>query len=404
MSHLVKRLNLRGDGVTGDGITVALALPGEEVEGEVAEHRIARPRILHPVPDRVRASCPHFATCGGCALQQASDGFVAAWKTDVIAHALAGQGLTAEIRPIVTSPPASRRRATLAGRRMKKGVLVGFHARASDVIVPIPDCRLLHPDLMACLPACEELTALAASRKGAVSLTLTRSEDGADIGVAGAKPLERAMVQDLADLAARHDLARLAWNGDLLAERRPPRQRMGRALVVPPPGAFLQATEDGQAALTRAVTEAVGDARRLADLFAGCGTFTLPLAERAELHAVEAAQPMLTALDRAWRGTPGLKRVTTEPRDLYRSPLRPDELRRFDAAVIDPPRAGAEAQAECLAQASIARIAYVSCNPVSFARDSKRLCSAGFRLDWVQAVDQFRWSGHVELAAQFSRD
>jgi 23S rRNA (uracil1939-C5)-methyltransferase len=404
VSHLVERLNLRGEGVTGDGITVPLALPGEEVEGEVAEGRIARPRIVHPVPDRVRAPCPHFATCGGCALQQASDGFIAAWKTDVIAHALAGQGLTAEIRPIVTSPPASRRRATLSGRRMKKGVLVGFHARASEVIVPIPDCRLLHPDLMACLPACEELTALAASRKGAVSLTLTRSEDGADIGVAGAKPLERAMVQDLADLAARHDLARLAWNGDLLAERRPPRQRMGRALVVPPPGAFLQATEDGQAALTRAVTEAVGDARRLADLFAGCGTFTLPLAERAELHAVEAAQPMLTALDRAWRGTPGLKRVTTEPRDLYRSPLRPDELRRFDAAVIDPPRAGAEAQAECLAQASIARIAYVSCNPVSFARDSKRLCSAGFRLDWVQAVDQFRWSGHVELAAQFSRD
>ncbi|TCM82038.1 class I SAM-dependent RNA methyltransferase [Rhodovulum steppense] len=400
MSLTIDRLSLRGEGVTAEGVTVALALPGELVEGEIAEGRIARPRILTPVADRVRPPCPHFASCGGCALQHASDGFVAAWKTGVVETALAGQGLAAPLDPIHTSPPASRRRAVLAGRRTKKGVLVGFHGRASDQIVAIPDCRLLHPDLMAALPGCEALVALGASRSGEVTLTLTRSEDGVDLAVTGSKP---AAAAGLAALAERHDLARLTWNGEVIATRRPPRQRMGRAHVVPPPGAFLQATEDGQAALTQAVRAALAGAQRVADLFAGCGTFALPLAEAAEVHAVEGDAAMLAALDRGWRGAPGLKRVTHEARDLFRRPLRPDELARFDGAVIDPPRAGSEAQVDQIAASGLARLAYVSCNPVTFARDAKRLDSAGFRLGGVQVVDQFRWSSHVELVATFTR-
>ncbi|TCO73457.1 class I SAM-dependent RNA methyltransferase [Rhodovulum euryhalinum] len=403
MSHRIDRLSLRGEGLTAEGVTVALALPGEVVEGEIAEGRIARPRILSPVPDRVRPPCAHFASCGGCALQHASDAFVAQWKTGVVEAALAGQGLSAPMRPIHTSAPASRRRAVLAGRRMKKGVLVGFHARASDQIVAIPECRLLHPDLMAALPACEELTAMGASRKGEVTLTLTRSGDGVDLAVDGGKPLDEALRIGLAGIAGRHGLARLTWAGETVAARCPPRQRMGSAHVVPPPGAFLQATEDGQAALTTAVREAIEGARRIADLFAGCGTFALPLAEAAEVHAVEGDAAMLAALDAGWRGTPGLKRVTHEARDLFRRPLRRDELNRFDAVVLDPPRAGAEAQVAEIAGSGPARVAYVSCNPVTFARDAKRLCSAGFRLDWVQVADQFRWSAHVELAAAFCR-
>ncbi|TCP40261.1 class I SAM-dependent RNA methyltransferase [Rhodovulum marinum] len=403
MSHLIERLNLRGEGVASDGLTVALSLPGETVEGDAVEGRIARPRILTPSPDRVRAPCPHFQNCGGCTLQHAADGFVAAWKRQVVERALAAQGLEAPIRALHTSPGASRRRATLAGRRTKKGVLVGFHARASDQIVGIADCRLLHPDLMACLPACEALTALGASRKGEVALALTRSEDGVDVAVSGVKPLDGALRAALGDLSDHHDLARLSWNGEIVAARRPPRQRMGRALVVPPPGAFLQATEAGQAALTAAVRKAVGSSRRVADLFAGCGTFALPLAETAEVHAVEGDAAMVAALDAGWRGAPGLKRVTHEARDLFRRPLRPDDLAGFDAAVIDPPRAGAEAQVAAIADSRLPRLAYVSCNPVTFARDAKRLCSAGFRLDWIEVVDQFRWSAHVELAAVLSR-
>jgi len=404
VSHLVERLSLRGEGLTAEGIAVPLALPGEEVEGAVVDGRMPQPRILTPVPERVRAPCPHFAACGGCALQHADDAYVAAWKSQVVERALAGQGLSADMRPIATSPAGTRRRATLAGRRTKKGVIVGFHGRASETIAAIPDCRLLHPDLMAALPACADLCLAGASRKGEVALALTRSEDGVDIAVGGAKLMERALLPELADLAIRHDLARLSWNDEIVAERRPPRQRMGRAMVVPPPGAFLQATDSGQAALTRAVAEAVDGAARVVDLFAGCGTFVLPLAERAEVHAVEADAAMLLALDRGWRMAPGLRRVTTETRDLFRAPLRPDELRGIDAAVIDPPRAGAEAQAAALAASGVARIAYVSCSPVTFARDAKRLASGGFRLDWVAVVDQFRWSGHIELAAQLSRD
>ena len=188
-----------------------------------------------------------------------------------------------------------------------------------------------------------------------------------------------------------------------MALRRPPVQTFGRARVVPPPGAFLQATAEGAAALTAAVRDTVGAARRVADLFAGCGTFSLPLAETAEIHAVEGDPPMLAALDAGWRATPGLKAVTTEARDLFRRPLTPGELDRFDAVVIDPPRAGAQAQAQALAAARTPVIAAVSCNPVTFARDAAILVAGGYRLEDLQVIDQFRWSGHVEIAAAFRR-
>ncbi|MEX5727996.1 23S rRNA (uracil1939-C5)-methyltransferase [Rhodovulum iodosum] len=402
MRLTVERLSLRGEGVAGD-VTVPLALPGEEVEGEVVAGRMAAPRIVTPVAARVRPPCRHYKRCGGCALQHAGDEFVAGWKRQVVERALAGQGLTAEVRLAHVSPPAARRRAVLAGRRLKKGVLVGFHARASDTIVPIPDCRLLHPDLMACLPALEDITALSATRKGTLALTVTRSGDGADVAVAGGRAGDGPLFARLADLAARHDLARLAWDGEVVVERRAPEQRFGAARVVPPPGAFLQATEDGEAALRAAVEAALGGAQRIADLFAGLGTFSLPLARRAEVHAVEGDRAMLAALDRGWRQAEGLKRVTTETRDLFRNPLMPDELARFDAAVIDPPRAGAQAQTRQIAASGVTRLAAVSCNPVSFARDARALVDAGYRMGAVAVVDQFRWSAHVELATAFDK-
>jgi 23S rRNA (uracil1939-C5)-methyltransferase len=172
--------------------------------------------------------------------------------------------------------------------------------------------------------------------------------------------------------------------------------------VVPPPGAFLQATQDGEEALQAAVSDAVGSCDRIVDLFAGCGTFSLPLAQRAEVHAVEGSGDMLAALDAGWRSGIGLSQVGTETRDLFRRPLLADELARFGAVVIDPPRAGAQAQTRELAEAQVARIAAVSCNPATFARDAKTLTEAGYHLNWVQVVDQFRWSAHVELVAAFT--
>lgn len=404
MSLTIQRLGHRGDGIAEGPVYVARALPGEVVEGEVVGDRLAGPRILTPSSDRVRPPCPHYKGCGGCALQHASDAFVADWKVDVVRQALSAQGLEAPIRGIATSPPRSRRRAVLSGRRVKSGALVGFHGRASETLVAVPDCHLLHPDLMATLPALEALTTLAASRKGAVRLTVTRSDAGPDVALTDGKSLDPAAFEQAAALAQRFDLARLTWNGEPVVTRRPPTQTIGAARVVPPPGAFLQATAEGEAALLDAVREGVGEAKHIADLFAGCGTFALPLAARAEVHAVEGEAAMLEALDRGWRGAAGLKRVTAEARDLFRQPLLPDELARFDALVIDPPRAGAEAQMREIAKGGPARVAAVSCDAATFARDARILTGGGYRLDWVQVVDQFRWSPHVELAAGFLRD
>lgn len=403
MTFTIRRLGHLGDGVADGPIFVPQALPGEVVAGEVCGGRIAAPRIVTPSRDRVRPVCPHYKGCGGCALQHASDDFVARWKVEVVETALAAQGLAAPMRPILTSPPQSRRRATLAGRRTRKGVIVGFHGRASDTLVEIPECHLLHPDIVAGLPMLRDLVPLGASRKGELGLTITRSDAGLDLSVTGAKPLNGALWAELGSFAREHDLARLSWNGELVVEIRPPMQRFGPATVVPPPGAFLQATTEGESALADAVAEAVGGANTVADLFAGCGTFALPLARNADVHAVEGDSAMIRALDAGWRHAPGLKQVTTETRDLFRRPLIADELARFDAVVIDPPRAGAEAQMREIAGSTFAVVAAVSCNPVTFARDAAILTQAGFVLDWVQVVDQFRWSPHVELAARFYR-
>lgn len=402
MKLTIERLGHLGDGIAPGPVFVPMALPGEVVEDDVANGRMASPKIVEPSPHRVKPSCPHYRACGGCALMHASDDFVAGWKVDVVQTALAAQGLEAPFRPVMTSAPQSRRRATLAGRRTKKGALVGFHGRASGTIVEVPGCRLLHPDLMATLPYLADVTMLGASRKGELALTVTQTEGGTDLAVSGGKPLEQSLFSDLAQLAEQADLARLTWDGEPVANRRPAAQRFGQAVVVPPAGAFLQATADGEAVLVAAVREAVGDASRIADLFAGSGTFALPLAEQAEVHAVEGDAAMLAALDAGWRRATGLHRVTTETLDLFRRPLMPDELKRFDAIVIDPPRAGAEAQTQELAAARVPVIVAVSCNPVTFARDARLLTGVGYSIDWVQVVDQFRWSTHVELVARFA--
>ncbi len=402
MTVIIKRLGHHGDGIAEGPVFAPRTLPGEEVDGEIVEGRIATPKIVTPSPDRVAAPCRHYKACGGCALQHASDGFVAEWKQDVVRTALAAQDIAAEMLPVHTSPPRARRRAVFTGRRTKKDALVGFHARASDVITEIPDCQLLHPDLLAAVPALRALTVFGASRKGEVRFTVTRSDAGVDVSVEGAKPLEGQMLMTLAAMAGEHGLARLTWNGEMIAEIRPPYQTFGKAQVNPPAGAFLQATQEGENALLCAVLETVSGAKHIADLFSGCGTFALPVAENAEVHAVESEDDMLKSLDQGWRKATGLKRVTTEARDLYRRPLLPDELKRYDAVVIDPPRAGAEYQMMEIATAQVPVVSSVSCNPVSFARDAKILIQAGYDMGPVTVVDQFRWSTHVEMAAAFT--
>lgn len=403
MSVIIERLGHQGDGLSREGTRVARALPGEVVEGDVQGGRIEAPRILTPSADRIAAPCRHYKSCGGCALQHASDDFVADWKQSIVRNALEARGLSAPITGIDTSPPGTRRRATLSARRTKSGAIVGFHAARSATVVAVPNCLVLDPMILSGMPAFEALTVLLGSRKGELSISVTVGKTGLDVSISDAKELDARLRVALSDVARAHGLARLSVNGELVAGRSDATVLMGQAKVTPPPGAFLQATEHGQKALCAAVRAALGDANRVVDLFAGAGTFTFPTAEHAAVHAVEGDAELIAALDAAARHTQGLKPITTAVRDLFRRPLVPLDLKPFDAAIIDPPRAGAEAQTSELAQSGISRVAAVSCNPVTFARDAAILIEAGFELNWVRVVDQFRWSTHVECAASFSR-
>ena len=397
---VIEGLTHLGLGKLDDGRSLLpRVLPGEEVE--VAQDGAIR--IITPSTDRVTAPCRHFKSCGGCAMQHASDDFVKVWKTDIVRKALKAQRLEPVFRETHISPSQSRRRAKFSAKRTKKGAQVGFHAKASDVLVATPDCQLLTPSLRNAMPALEILTTLAATRKGEIALTVTDTTAGVDVHVQTDLGMTSDLRMQLATFAQSYQIARLAFGHETIVEMAAPVQQFGKARVVPPPAAFLQATLDGEAALVAAVSEITDGAKTVVDLFAGCGTFALPLAERAEVHAIEGDDVMLKALDKGWRQAQGLKRVTTETRDLFRRPLEIDELAKISAAVIDPPRAGAEAQIAVLAESTVPKIAMVSCNPVTFARDAAKLVNGGYVLDWVQVVDQFRWSPHVEMVASFTR-
>jgi len=402
----ITRLGHQGDGIAEGPLFAPRTLPGEEVTGVVEGNALSDIRIETPSEHRVQAPCRHYKSCGGCQLQHADDGFVAEWKLGIVRSALAAQGLEAEFRPIHTSPPQSRRRATLAVRRTKKGAMAGFHGRASGVITQIPDCHLLDPDLLKAIPMAEDLALIGASRKALLAVSVTLSDIGLDVVVKNGKPLDGPLRLALAQSVEKLGITRLTWDDEQIAMTQPPTQTFGRAKVCPPPGSFLQATRDGEAALLAAVQEIVQGSKRIVDLFSGCGTFALPLAENAEVMAVEGDPEMVKALEAGWRQAKGLKLVKAVARDLFRRPLMPDELNPFgafyQAAVIDPPRAGAEAQVAELVKARTKTIAYVSCNPISFARDAKMLVGAGYALNWVQVVDQFRWSAHTELVASFT--
>ena len=399
---LIERLGHQGDGIAEGPVFVPRSLPGERVSGIRNGDRLSDVKIVHPSEQRVAPLCRHFKSCGGCQLQHAAEPFVAEYKQQIVKSALDAHGIETEFRPIVTSPVQSRRRATFAVRRTKKGALWGFHARGSDTVVAVPDCQLVLPELLSVDALMNDLARIGGSRKGEMAVNVTLSEVGLDIFVTGGKPLDNELTLGLSGIVEAHKLARLTWDDEVIGMRNPPFQKFGVGKVAPPPGSFLQATVHGQDALTAAVMEAVSGEKGV-DLFSGCGTFTLPLAAHYEMIALESEKPMIAALDRGWREAKGLKKVEAVARDLFRRPFLPDELAKLDFAVLDPPRAGAEAQVAELAKSDIAQIAYVSCNPVTFARDAKVLITAGYTLDWVQVVDQFRWSSHVELAAKLSR-
>ncbi|KTE02198.1 RNA methyltransferase [Sphingopyxis sp. H038] len=394
---LIERIAARGDGVTGDGRHVAGGVPGDRIRDD---------GIIIPGPNRTDPMCRHFGKCGGCQLQHVAEPALADFVRDRVVGGLEGQEVTGiQVLPAVLSPEQSRRRAVLTALRTGKQVAIGFNAAQSNQIVDMRMCPLLLPELFALIAPVRDLLVMIAQPRRPVKVKLQMLDQGVELILEGVKAegLDAAMA--LQDFAGAHKLARFAIDqGDgleILWQPEPPTMRFGDVTVEVPPFAFLQPTSAGQATLIEAVTKAIGDAAAVADLFAGVGTFALSVQEGRKVYAAEGARDAIAALTGAANRARAL--VATEHRDLFRRPLIPAELNRFGAIILDPPRAGAEEQVKQLAASAAPVIAYVSCNPASFARDAKTLIEGGYTLDWVQPVGQFRWSTHVELAARFSK-
>ncbi len=401
----IERLSWQGDGVAtvrNEDVFVPYALPGEVATGDIANGVCTDVRILEPVPARIKPVCRHFKKCGGCILQHANDTLLADWKTQLVQDTFALNYIETTFRPIQVSPPGSRRRAVFSARRTKKSAEIGFHKRNSDILIDLLECPLIHPQIMQGFDAFREIAKLGCSRKTEIRIGATVSENGLDVDITEAKDLEPKQTEALAHLAAANGFARISWNNEVLAQLKPPTQKFGPAHVIPPAGSFLQATPQGEQALVAASLETLSGCKRVLDLFSGSGTFALPLSQHSEVHAIEFVPEMLAALTTGWRQAVGTKDVTTETRDLFYRPLLLDELKAFDGVVIDPPRAGALEQTKVLAQSDIKKISIISCHPATFARDAKTLINGGYTMDWVQVVDQFRWSSHVELVGQFT--
>lgn len=391
------RIAAKGDGVTADGRHVALSAPGDVVRSDGG---------LDFGPHHADPPCRHFPLCGGCQLQHLDEQSTAAYVRDRVAGALAGQDVAAgEVRDAILSPPRSRRRAALRAARFGKKLALGFSSENSHRIVDMSMCEILHPALFALVAPLRDLLHPMVGDRRAAQIRMTLTDQGVDLCLenVGAEGLEIA--ERLTAFAEEHGLARLSidegFGPQTRYEPEPVTVSFGGVPVAAPPIAFLQATPEGEAALVGAARAALGDAKTLADLFSGLGTFALSLGQDRTVYAAEAARDMVLALKSA--AGRAQRRVACEHRDLFRRPLMPQELDRFDAVLLDPPRAGAREQAQQIAQSIVPTLIYVSCNPGSFARDAKQLVEGGYTLESVQPVGQFRWSTHVELVGVFRR-
>jgi 23S rRNA (uracil1939-C5)-methyltransferase len=402
----IARLGQRGDGIaeTAQGpVFVPFALPGESVRAVREGDRAQIVEILAPSDSRIAAICPLFTRCGGCVAQHMAPASYAEWKRQQVATALSRAGIDLPVEAPIDAHGEGRRRVTFHARREGEGMRIGFMAARSHELVELAACPVLAPGLTRAPAVAQHLANRLRGKGKPLDIQITASQAGLDVDIRGHGPAGDALRRSLTEAAERLDLARLAMHGEVVIERRPPFQLMGKAAVTPGPGGFLQATAAGEALLSRLVLEALPRARRVADLFAGCGPFSLRLAERAQVAAYESDQAAVQALTRAANRTPGLKPVTAEQRDLFRRPLLEHELAGFDAVVLDPPRAGAEAQVRRLAASKVPAIVYVSCDAGSFARDAALLLAGGYALERVTPVDQFRYSAHIELVAVFRK-
>ena len=407
---VIDRVGHRGDGIAVAGareVFIPYALAGETVEvEEIPGHPDRRhlARVIAPSAERIDPLCPHFAVCGGCAVQHWRPDAYRAWKRGTVVEMLAQAGIACEVGELEDAHGAGRRRIVVHARKSQRGILkVGFAAAGSHDIVPIDRCPILVPGLDGALVAAEAIAETLAATNKPLDIQFTATGNGLDVDVRGSGPLDANATTALARIAAQHHLARLTRHGEIVAQLEAPAIDIGPAQVTLPPGSFLQATQAGEDALAAHVVSLCGKAKRVADLFCGVGPFALRLARTARIEAFDSEAGAIDALRKAAQMAKGLKPVHADARDLFRRPLLPQELNECDAVVFDPPRQGALAQAQQLAKSRVRLVVGVSCNVTTFARDSRILIDGGYRIGRVTPVDQFRHTPHVELVAAFRR-
>lgn len=402
----INELGWHGDGVgdiDGKKVFVPYTLAGESVRAAISGNRGVLIDIFQSSTDRVEAPCPHFTHCGGCAVQHLADGPYGDWKRQIIVTALANRQIVANVKPLIDAHGAGRRRITLHVQYEDEKFVAGFMQANTHRLVDIDNCLIVAPELTNAPAMARDLARALGNKTKPVDIQLTASDSGLDCTIRGKVSLDLDARMDLSDCANNHDLARVTLGDELVLQRRAPVLGFGAAKLALPPGGFLQATKAGEQALAGLVLAAVGNARNVADLYCGVGPFALRLAQSCSVVAMDSDKAAIAALKQAADHTPGQKPVRTEVRDLASNPLYLDELKKFDAVVFDPPRAGAEAQVVEIVEAKIDTVVAVSCNPATFANDAAILIDGGYILESVTPVDQFRYAGHVEMVGVFRR-
>lgn len=409
----IEKLGAQGDGIAsnaGGPVYVPFSLPGETVAIARVRNQGTIMSITTPSPERQEPPCRHFGpdgvngTCGGCTLQHLTDGPYRAFKRQLVIDALKSKGLMPEVGEVVPARPGERRRVVFAARKTEKDMLIGFNQAESHHIVAIEECPISSAGIIARLPAIKAIAASLATNAEPFRVAVLETLSGLDVAADEVKKLsDQQRRKAIETVLSLRGIARVTVNGEILVEPSKPLIDFGGVQVSPPPGGFAQATKPAEEAMAELVLAHAGKAKRIADLFAGAGTFSLRLARIGRVHAVEAEGAALAALDHAARNTQGLKPVTIEKRDLFRRPLMTQEFKPFDAVVFDPPRAGAEFQCKELARSAVKKIAAVSCNPLTLARDLAILVEGGYRITKVTPIDQFLWTSHVEVVATLEK-
>lgn len=398
----IARLGSQGDGIaeaeTGE-VFIPFALPGETVTAAREKDRATLMAVLETSPLRVDPACQHFTECGGCALQHLEAEAYHQWKREKVVQALKSKGIVADIGALVPCAPHTRRRVVFTARRGEAGMKLGFVRALSSEIIPIEECPISLPEIVAALDRLRALAELVCATTKSFRMTVTVTGSGLDVAVHESGKLGENQRRVASNFVIGEGLARLSVDDEIVVEPKKPVVMFGDIAVAVPPGAFLQATQAAEQAMADIVGQHLSRAKKVTDLFAGCGSFALRLAAKSEVHAVEGDAAALAALDRGFRFASGLKRVTAERRDLFRRPLTFKELNAFDGLVFDPPRAGAEDQSKQIARSDVPLVVAVSCNPVTLARDLRILIDGGYTLKSVTPIDQFLWSSHVEAVA-----